>query len=84
MKRSRGYFREQRHKAISRKKEISKQIYGFDWYNVDGRYDKGKIYCGCGICKYCKKFDIPTLRSEREHTKFSIDLKDYYGENNYE
>ena len=78
MKRSRGYFREQRKRAITRKKAISNKVYGFDWYrDADGKYDKGKIHCGCGICKYCKKYNIPTVRRMREDSKFKSDLEDY-------
>ena len=79
MNRSRAYYREQRERAIKRKKAISKKVYGFDWYrDYDGNYSKGKIHCGCGICKYCRKYDIPTVRRMREDSKFKYDLKDYY------
>ena len=78
MKRSRGYYREQRHRAICRKKEICKRVYGFDWYrDFDGKYSKGKIHCGCGICKYGRKYGYPTLKRVREDAKFKADLREY-------
>lgn len=60
--RDRLYFRDVRKRKIQRKKHISKAIYGLDWYSHDGQYSKGKIYCGCGICKYSRKYKLPTIR----------------------
>ena len=39
-----------RENHIERKKNISKHVYGFDWYNKDGYYNKGKIHCSCPMC----------------------------------
>ena len=58
-----GYRRYVRNKTIQRKKRISKSVYGLDWYRHDGQYSKGKIHCGCGLCKYGKKYGLPTIRS---------------------
>ena len=51
---SRGivYTREKREQHIARKKRIVRQCAGInDWYNCDGKYDKGKIHCSCGVCR---------------------------------
>lgn len=76
MDRDNGFRREMRHKAISRKKAICKQVYGNDWYKHDGQYDKGKIHCGCGLCKWGKKYGYPTLRTERELEYFETCIRD--------
>ena len=51
---SRGivYTREKREQHIARKKRIIHQYACIDkWYNCDGKYDKGKIHCSCGMCR---------------------------------
>lgn len=65
-RRSVGYVRYVRSKAIARKKRISQQVFGFDWYRVDGCYSKGKIHCGCGLCKPSRKFGLPTFRIKKD------------------
>lgn len=47
-----------------------------EWYKHPGQYSKGKIHCGCGICKYSRKFGLPTLRTIRELAKFKSELQD--------
>ena len=47
--RSIEYWRYVRNKTILRKKRISKDVYGLDWYHHDGQYSKGKIHCRCGL-----------------------------------
>ena len=50
---SRGivYTREKREQHIARKKRIVHHYaYIGEWYNGDGKYDKGKIHCSCGMC----------------------------------
>ena len=90
MSRGIAYTREVRNKTIARKKKICRAIYGGSphklyespepgfWYKVDGRYSKGKIHCGCKICKYGKHYDLPTIRTLREQNKFDSELRDYY------
>ncbi len=77
VKRGLAYRRYQRNKVIQRKKRISNMIYGFDWYKFDGQYAKGKIHCGCGLCKVGKKYGLPTTRTLREKSRESILLNDY-------
>lgn len=90
MSRGIAYTREVRNKHIARKKRICRAIYGGDtpklgespkpgyWYKVDGRYSKGKIYCGCPICKPGKYKNLPTTKRMREDDKFKSELKEYY------
>lgn len=72
-----GYRRYVRNKTILRKKRISNSVYGFDWYHHDGQYSKGKIHCGCGLCKFGKKYGLPTTRDMRELSREQILLDDY-------
>ncbi|MCR2051210.1 hypothetical protein NSB25_28800 [Acetatifactor muris] len=72
-----GYRRYVRDKTILRKKRISKAVYGLDWYKHDGQYSKGKIHCSCGLCKYGKKYGLPTIRDMRETSREKILLSDY-------
>lgn len=75
--RNKAYLRDVRNRKIQRKKRISKEVYGFDWYHHDGQYSKGKIHCGCGICKFGKKFGLPTTRDMKEQSIEKILLDDY-------
>ena len=49
--RGRAYRRYRRHLAIVHKKDLSRRLIGEDWFQVDGKYSKGHIGCGCGLCK---------------------------------
>lgn len=75
--RNRAYFRNMRRKSIQRKKRISNSVYGFDWYKHDGQYSKGKIHCGCGLCKFGKKYGLPTIKCMRERSEEKILIKDW-------
>lgn len=77
MNRTSEFRRDARHHAICRKKSIALSRDGSDWYKHDGQYDKGKIHCGCGICKFGKKYGYETTRTMRELEKFNLDMKDY-------
>lgn len=72
-----GYRRYVRNKTILRKKRISNSVYGLDWYRHDGQYSKGKIHCGCGLCKFGKRYRLPTTRDMREQSREKILLEDY-------
>ena len=50
---------------IQRKKHISNAVYGVDWYKCDGQYSKGKIHCGCGLCKFGKRYGLPAIRDKK-------------------
>lgn len=71
------YRRYVRSKAILRKKRISNSVYGLDWYKHDGQYSKGKIHCGCGLCKFGKRYGLPTTRDMRENSREHMLLDDY-------
>jgi len=75
--RDRAYFRKARHKAICHRKNICMRIYGMDWFNKDGKYAKGKIHCGCGLCKPGKRFHQPSLKTRKELAKYETELKEY-------
>lgn len=51
-----------RNKTIRRKKHISNVVYGLDWDKCDGQHSKENIHCGCGLCKFDKKYGLPTIR----------------------
>lgn len=70
---SRCYYRYVRHKTISRKKKICRNVLGFDWYKTDGKYSKNKIHCSCGLCK---PRWIPTYRDIKEAAIYKSELKD--------
>lgn len=78
--RGKAYHRDVRDKNIQRKKRISKAVYGLDWYPHDGQYSKGKVHCGCGLCKFGKKYDLPTVRCMREKSREKILMKDFMNE----
>lgn len=71
------YQRYTRKKTILRKKRISKSVYGLDWYYHDGQYSKGKIHCGCELCKFGKKYGLPSIIDNREKSKEKLLLEDY-------
>ena len=63
--RDRAYYRKQRAKHIRRKKRICQKEYGWDYYNHDGCYSKGKIHCSCPICsKKVKTAKIDIMQKE--------------------
>lgn len=71
-----AYTREQRNKHIKRKKRICNN-YGFDWYNCDGMYSKGKIHCSCKMCTYSKTYDLPTHKEEIMNEIFESEIKEF-------
>lgn len=75
--RNRAYLRNMRRKSIQRKKRISNSVYGFDWYKHDGQYSKGKIHCGCGLCKFGKKYGLQTIKCMRERSEEKILRRDF-------
>lgn len=36
-----------------------------EWYEHDGQYDKGKIHCGCPLCKPGKAQGVPSEKEAR-------------------
>lgn len=78
--RTRAFRREVRNKSIKRKKAIVLSRDGSDWYKFDGQYSKGKIFCDCDICKFSRKYGLPTLKDEKESEIAKSALNDYYNE----
>lgn len=78
--RTRAFRREVRNKSIKRKKAIVLSRDCSDWYKFDGQYSKGKIFCDCGICKFSRKYGLPTLKDEKESEIAKSALNDYYNE----
>ena len=75
--RDKAYLRDVRKRKMQRKKRINKAVYGLDWYPHEGQYSKGKIHCGCGLCKFSKKYGLPTIRDMREKSREYILYDDY-------
>lgn len=80
MNRTRDYYRKMRAKHIKRKKRIVSHyatfrvLDGFEYYNHDGKYSKGKIHCSCPMCKekaYYGKHR-PSIQ-ERRHSEKIVD-----------
>lgn len=79
--RDRAYRRDIRSQQIRRKKRICQQLYGQDWYSQDGRYNKGKIYCSCWICKPAKYIHkMPTFKDAIKRYVFELEKEEYTGE----
>lgn len=78
--RTRAFRRDVRNKSIKRKKAIVYSRDGSDWYKFDGQYSKGKIFCDCDICKFSRKYELPTLKDEKETEIVKSALNDYYNE----
>lgn len=56
MQRGIAYRREVRNRKIARRKRICIERDGYGWYEFDGQYSKGKIHCGCKMCKPYKGY----------------------------
>ena len=41
----------QDHMKAKRKRSIALHVYGFEFYQIPGKYDKGKIHCSCPLCR---------------------------------
>lgn len=68
MKRTREYRRSVAETHILRKKQISRHIYFFDWYDNDNQYSKNKVYCSCWMCRgyhqYLDELKLKSLQDE--------------------
>ena len=77
--RNRAYIREQREKAIQRKRRLSLILYGVDLYEgKDGKYSKCHIGCGCGLCKPTKRFHRPSFSDLRKSERFLRDIDEFW------
>lgn len=78
--RTRAFRKDVRNKSIRRKKAIVLSRDDSDWYKFDGQYSKGKIFCDCGICKFSRKYGLPTMKDEKETEIIKSALNDYYND----
>ncbi len=77
IQRGREYRREQRDRAIRRKKRIANAMYDGYYFKYDGQYSKGHISCGCGLCKPGKRFGEPFETERRKSAPYLSELKEY-------
>ena len=78
MERTRVFRRFQRSRTIRRKKSVSRQIYGMDWFQgVDGKYNKGHIGCGCRLCKPDRRFRKASPADARKSAIYAKYIADY-------
>ena len=75
--RGRAYRRNQRNRAIQRKKRIVKAVYNGYYFKHDGQYSKGHIGCECGLCKPGKRFREPSLADWKKSQAFLMDLQQW-------
>ena len=79
MERSRAYLREQRERAIQKKKRTSQILYGIDLYEgKDGKYAKCHLGCGCGICKPTKRFHRPSFSDQKKSERFFHEIDEFW------
>lgn len=74
-RRSRGYYRYQRERAIEKKARILSSILGPNepilWtHGCLGRLSKGKIHCSCPICR-AKSYDHLSFTDEKKMLRFN-------------
>ena len=74
MNRDRNYYREMREKHIKRKKRIAQLYYGWEYYQVDGKYSKNKIHCSCQLCRG-KDYRGRHIQTNQEH-RSEADMKE--------
>lgn len=65
-------------KAI-RKKNISRSIYGFDWYNNLHEYSDNKIHCSCNLCRFRSVYEpnAKPMQDKRNIEKLNMRQKLY-------
>ena len=47
-----------------------------EWYKIDGKYAKGKIHCGCKLCKPYKGY-YPSEKTEKLNNIAKDKMRDY-------
>jgi len=75
MQRGIAYRRNVRNKKIAYRKRICEKHYGWAYYEYDGQYSKGKIHCGCRLCKPDKGYQ-PSWRDEKKKVIAEAELRD--------
>ena len=78
MERTKVFRRFQRRRTIKRKKRVSWQIYGMDWFQgVEGKYSKGHIGCGCRLCKPDRRFRKASPADARKSKVYATYITEY-------
>lgn len=49
---ARGERRKTNLRKAERKRNISKHVYGFSWYDNLHQYSKNKVHCSCNLCRF--------------------------------
>lgn len=81
---SRVHIIKQRKRHIKRKIRILKDIHGKEIFNKvfkdipKGKFSKGKIHCGCYLCKPYKYDDSKTISDMRKIESAKQMEKEYY------
>ena len=62
-----------------RKQKISKDVYGFDWYNNLHEYSKNKVHCSCQLCRFKPKWnpDNEPMQDTRHKESMKSKEQDY-------
>ena len=84
--RSRSYYRHQRKRAINRKLEIVRHVWGVDkeddvehpYIKHPGKLSKAKLNCSCKMCKYEKHYDIPKPNVKSKKDLMQLDIQEYF------
>lgn len=85
-KRDRNYRREQREKHIKKRKDIVKNVYFLPILKCDGKYNKNKVHCSCGMCmaktnnktkRHIKGGNYAPNRNWKPSDKRKLDKMDY-------
>jgi len=80
--RSKAYYRHQRARAINRKLNIVKYVWGMDhdanYVKYPGRLSKAKLNCSCMMCKYDKHFAIPKKQVKSKKDIMQWDIQEYF------
>ena len=75
--RDKAYLRDVRKRKIQRKNVLVKQFMAWIGIHMMDSIQSEKIHCGCGSCKFGKKYGLPTIRDMREKSREHILYEDY-------
>ncbi|MCM2677373.1 hypothetical protein [Alkalicoccobacillus plakortidis] len=80
-RRNRGYYRHHRARVIKRKCKIVKRRFhnGFG-KDEPGRFHKGKIHCGCFLCRPHKYLGILNKTNLVKRQSMEEEIKEHHGE----
>lgn len=84
MKHDRAQIRRQRKRHIKRKEKILKSFYTVEEYKKyhaslkPGKLSKGKIHCGCPLCKPYKHNYYESITNQKKINECNDKIKDYW------